>query len=59
MILLGLIYTVKSIDSLTTDFFHGESFNLRDYLVSLLTLQLRKRSTERLLPEITQQVFFP
>lgn len=41
-ILLSLIYTIESIDSLARGFFLAESLDLKDCLVSLLTAQLRK-----------------
>lgn len=43
-ILLSLIYSIESIDSLARDFFLAESLDLKNYLASLLTVQLRKRN---------------
>lgn len=43
-ILLSLIYTIESIDSLARDLFLAESLDLKGCLVSLLTAQLRKRN---------------
>ena len=43
-ILLSLIYTIESVDSFARDFFLAESLDLKNYLVSLLTVQLKKRN---------------